>query len=54
MKRNIVDKLKEEGTSVSVSLKAVELPSSTYYYHPSSKRKSCPLDENLVAAIHKG
>jgi putative transposase len=53
MKRNIVDKLKEEGTPVSLSLKAIELPSSTYHYHSGSKRKSRALDESLVAAINK-
>lgn len=53
MKKHMVDKLVSEETSVTTALKAVELPSSTYYYHPSSKRKPRPLDAELVGAIHK-
>lgn len=53
MKRQLVDKLTAEGTRISVALGAVELPASSYYYQPTSKRKPRPLDADLVAAINR-
>lgn len=51
MKRQIVDKLTNEGTPLSEALKVAELPSSSYYYRTAGKRKSRAPDEGLVAAI---
>ena len=53
MKRKLVDKLTTEGTPLPASLKAVDLPASTYYYRAPSGRRQRSLDSELVAAIHK-
>jgi putative transposase len=51
MKRKLVDKMKSEGTPLTVALEAAELSSSSYYYQPSCTRKPKALDMDLVAAI---
>jgi len=51
MKRKLVDTLTEKGTPRPAALKAVDLASSSYCYHPVSKRKPRALDADLVAAI---
>ena len=53
MKRKTVDILTLEGTPRPVAMKVVDLASSSYYYHPVSKRKPRALDKDLVAVIHK-
>ena len=51
MKRDLVDKMKSEGTPLPAALKAAELSSSSYYYQPKGIRKPRALDRNLVEAI---
>lgn len=51
MKRQLVNRLTAEGTSLSTALEAAELSSSSYYYRPTGKRKPRALDTELVAAI---
>ncbi|MEA1958127.1 MAG: IS3 family transposase [Chloroflexota bacterium] len=51
MKRELVDKLVTDGTPLTAALKAAELSSSSYYYHPGAKRRPRALDTDLVAAI---
>jgi len=53
MKRKLVDTLTTKGTPRTAAMKAVDLASSSYYYHPVSKRKPRALDTGLVAAINK-
>jgi putative transposase len=53
MKRKLVDKLTLEGAPHPAALKAVDLASSSYYYHPAAKRKPRALDADLVVAINK-
>jgi len=51
MKRQLVDKLTQQGASISAATRAAGLPSSTYYYRHTSGRKPRHLDPELVAAI---
>lgn len=51
MKRKLVQKMTTDGTPLPAALKAAELASSSYYYHPAVKRKPRALDAELVAAI---
>jgi putative transposase len=51
MKRQLVEKLAQEGTPLPAALAAAELSGSSYYYRPAGKRKVRALDEGLVAAI---
>jgi len=51
MKRQLVNRLTDEGTSLPAALKAAELSSSSYYYCPVVNRKPRALDTELVAAI---
>lgn len=53
MKRDMVDKLTRDGIPLLAALKAADLPGSSYYYHPVSKRKPRALDAELVVAIDK-
>ena len=51
MKRNQVKKMTSEGTPLPAALKAVELPSSSYYYKPKGTRRPKALDKELTSAI---
>jgi putative transposase len=53
MKRELVEKMKTEGTSLPAALKAVGLASSSYYYKPKGTRKPKALDKELIVAIGK-
>ncbi len=53
MKRKLVNTLTMEGTPRPAAMKVVGLASSSYYYHPVSKRKPRALDADLVAAINQ-
>lgn len=52
MKRQMVNKLTNQGTPRQAALKAAGLASASYYYYPAFKRKPRALDDELVAAIN--